>query len=93
MKDADDVILIWEPRAKQMYDAMLKKVPVWLRETAQKKMDKFLLHRQVHQGVTVLQEKDLVDAFFDQTPFGFHGLMKSDMESLKIDYRQYGYSA
>ena len=40
---------------------------------------------------TVVTEKDLVDAFFAETPFGFHGPMKNDMESLQIDYLKYGY--
>ena len=36
-------------------------------------------------------EKDLVDAFFSETPFGFHGPMKCDMDEFGIDYTQYGY--
>lgn len=36
-------------------------------------------------------EKDMIDAFFAATPFGFHGPMKCDMEDLGIDYTKYGY--
>ena len=36
-------------------------------------------------------EKDLVDACFAETPFGFHGPMKTDMEEFGIDYKKYGH--
>ena len=36
-------------------------------------------------------EKNLIDAFFKETPFGFHGPMKTDMESVGIDYTKYGH--
>ena len=35
--------------------------------------------------------KDVIDAFFMETPFGFHGPMKMDMDALGIDYEKYGY--
>jgi len=41
---------------------------------------------------TVVGEKDLVDALFEVTPFGFHGPLKCDMDELRIDYIQYGYT-
>jgi len=31
----------------------------------------------------------MVDAFFIQTPFAFHGPMKSDMEAFSINYQKY----
>ena len=37
-------------------------------------------------GRLVVEEKDMVDAFFAATPFGFHGPMKNDMDDLNIDY-------
>ena len=37
-------------------------------------------------------QKDVIDAFFMETPFGFHGPMKADMDALGIDYQKYGYS-
>ena len=36
-------------------------------------------------------EKDMVDAFFSETPFGFHGPMKNDMNEFGIDYKKYGH--
>ena len=37
-------------------------------------------------------EKNLVDAFFSETPFGFHGPLKCDMEEFGIDYTKYGHA-
>jgi len=42
-------------------------------------------------GRSEITLKDMVDAFFEATPFGFHGPMKTDMEALGINYEQYGY--
>jgi len=44
------------------------------------------------EGRSQVTEKDLVDAFFAETPFGFHGPMKTDMDALGIDYTQYGHA-
>ena len=38
-----------------------------------------------------VEEKDLVDALFSETPFGFHGMMKNDLNVVGIDYAKYGY--
>lgn len=70
---------------------MLTKIPVFLRAIAQDKVGKRAERIATEGGRTEVSEKDMVDAFFAETPFGFHGPMKTDMESLGIDYIKHGY--
>lgn len=81
----------WDKSVVEAFDQMLAKIPKVLRSTAEKSVRKKAEALVYESGRFCVEEKDLVDAFFAATPFGFHGPMKSDMESLHIDYTQYGY--
>ena len=90
MHDAQ-IQINWEKNAQEKFQQMIAKVPVFLRGIAQKKVSQKAesIVRQENRREVI--EKDMIDAFFLETPFGFHGPMKSDMEALGIDYRQYGH--
>jgi len=90
---ADGVFqMTWEKTAKDSFEAVLGKIPVFLRPMAMQKVSKKAEQIAQNQGREEVSEKDVVDAFFVETPFGFHGPMKMDMDALKIDYRKYGHS-
>ena len=84
--------ITWDTDVQNKFEQMIAKIPVFLQDMAQKKVAKKAQELAQKDGREIVLEKDLVDAFFDQTPFGFHGPMKSDMEELKIDYVKYGHS-
>ncbi len=81
----------WESRAKEDFEAVLGKIPVFLRGIAQAKVSQKA--EQIAQGENrgSVTPQDVVGAFFAETPFGFHGPMKTDMEALGIDYKKYGH--
>ena len=81
----------WDKSAQENFDAILAKIPVFLRDAAQKKVSQRAEKNACDQNRSLVSQKDVVDAFFKETPFGFHGPMKMDMEALGIDYKQYGY--
>ena len=81
----------WNSEAKENFEAILGKIPVFLRPIAQKKVALKAESTALGQGRTEVSPKDVVDAFFLETPFGFHGPMKADMEALGIDYTKYGH--
>ncbi len=83
--------LAWEPEALKKYHLMIEKVPIFLRGMAKDKVDKELLKITQAADFKQLTEKELIDAFFAATPFGFHGPMKCDMEEFGLDYQKYGY--
>lgn len=81
----------WEKDTEGKFKELIEKVPVFLRAIAQEKVSKRAESIAQKENRSEVIEKDLVDAFFTETPFGFHGPMKSDMESVGIDYTKYGY--
>jgi hypothetical protein len=84
--------VIWDLATQKKFDQMIAKIPIFLQDIAQKKVFQKAVDFTQKDGRRIVSEKDLVDAFFSETPFGFHGPMKNDMNDLKIDYLKYGYS-
>lgn len=81
----------WEKSAWEKYGRMIAKIPVFLRPIAEEKVGHTAEKNARENHRDKVNEKDMVDAFFSETPFGFHGPMKTDMQDLGIDYRQYGH--
>jgi len=83
--------LSWDKATQEKFERLIEKVPVFIRGMAKEKVSKKAesIARQENRAVVV--EKDMVDAFFIETPFGFHGPMKCDMEEIGLDYTKYGY--
>ena len=84
--------IIWEKTTEEKFNQLLEKIPVFLRGMAREKVSKKAEGIAAQEGRAQVTEKDLVDAFFTETPFGFHGPMKTDMEALGIDYAKYGHA-
>ena len=70
---------------------MISKIPIFLRGVAKDKVFKKAENLAQQAGRQEVCEKDMVDAFFLETPFGFHGPMKCDMREFGINYVKYGY--
>jgi hypothetical protein len=87
-----DVKIIWDKTARESFEAVLGKVPVFLRDIARRKVSQKAEKIAFDDNRRSVSLQDVVDAFFKETPFGFHGPMKMDMEVLGIDYQKYGYS-
>ena len=81
----------WEKSAEIKFKQMIEKVPHFLRGIAEEKVSKKAETLAQKDNRNEITEKDLIDAFFAETPFGFHGPMKTDMEALGLDYTKYGY--
>ena len=81
----------WKKSTREKFDLMIGKIPVFLRSIAEKKVLEKVESIVRQENRSEISEKDMVDAFFAATPFGFHGPMKSDMEEFGIDYKKYGH--
>lgn len=81
----------WQKDTENKFSQLIEKVPVFLRDIAKDKVAKRAEALAQKENRDEISEKDLVDAFFIETPFGFHGPMKNDMQSVGIDYTQYGH--
>jgi hypothetical protein len=81
----------WERSTQEKFNRLIEKVPIFIRGIAQEKVSQRAESIIRKEGRSQIVEKDMVDAFFAETPFGFHGPMKNDMKEIGIDYMQYGY--
>lgn len=81
----------WDSHVQACFDALIGKAPAVMQDFARKKVMRKLEMAMAKEGRLMVTEKDMVDAFFAATPFGFHGPMKCDMEALGIDYAKYGH--
>jgi hypothetical protein len=81
----------WEKDTQEKFQQMLSKIPAVLRGTAEKRVTRRAERIVREDNRSTIGEKDMVDAFFAETPFGFHGPMKTDMRALQIDYMKYGH--
>lgn len=83
--------IVWEKNTEAKFKQLIDKVPVFLRELAQKRVSQKAESLARAENRSEISEKDMVDAFFAETPFGFHGPMKNDMEAAGIEYTKYGH--
>ena len=81
----------WEKTCQDYFEQMIAKIPVFMRGIARDKVAQKAEANAQKDNRPQVEIKDMVDAFFSETPFGFHGPMKSDMEEIGLDYAQYGH--
>lgn len=82
----------WDKATEEKFRQMIAKMPVFLRPGAEKALGQKAESIALKENRREVTEKDMVDAFFAETPFGFQGLMKNDLASIGIDYVKYGHS-
>ncbi len=83
--------MTWEKSTETNFNLLIEKIPFFMQAIAREKISKKAEANAQTNNRTEVIEKDMVDAFFSETPGGFLGPMKCDLESLKIDYTKYGY--
>ena len=81
----------WEKEAQELFDKLIEKTPKFVREMAKEKVLKRAELLATNETRVEVVLKDVVDAFFAETPGGFHGPLKNDMDALGIDYKAYGH--
>jgi len=91
MENSTESVINWDGNTQQQFEQLIAKIPVFLRSMAKEKVSKRAETIVRDDNRTVIGEKDMVDAFFIETPFGFHGPLKTDMEEIQIDYTKYGH--
>ena len=87
----NDTSTRWEKPIEEKFKLLIGKMPVFLRGIAEQTVSQKAQSLAKEANHSLINEKDMVDAFFAETPFGFQGLMKNDLNSVGIDYTKYGY--
>lgn len=84
--------IVWEKATEEKLFKILEQIPDMIRGIAEARVCRKAEDLVRAQNKWVINEKDMVDAFFAETPGGFMPLMKNSMKELGIDYGQYGHS-
>lgn len=82
----------WDKDTQENFQKILLQIPELIRGIAEARVSKKAESIIKEKNRNVILEKDMVDAFFAETPSGFIPAMKSSMVELSIDYEQYGHS-
>ena len=78
--------LDWEPKAEAKYFAMIKKIPLFHREIAQQVVEKKSPQLAQARGSSMVEESDIIEAFFSEVPKAFYSLMIRLMDEAGFDY-------
>lgn len=81
----------WDQATEEKFKQLIAKMPIFVRDTAKREITRKAESLVAKDNRRVITEKDMVDAFFAETPFGFQGMMKNDLSLFGIDYIKYGY--
>lgn len=81
----------WNKQTQEHFLKILEQIPALIRPIAEIRVSNKATSLVQAQGRDVIEEKDMVDAFFAETPPGFIPPMKQSMKDLGIDYTQYGH--
>ena len=81
----------WDKPTEEKFLIILKQIPDMIRGIAETRVSKKAEAIVRENNRAVIEEKDMVAAFFAETPGAFRGAMKQSMVDLKIDYKGYGH--
>ena len=79
----------WEKIAQQKYENMLTKIPLFHREIAKTVVFKKAQENAVARGSDVVEEGDIIQAFFSEVPKAFYSLMIRLMDVVGFSYKKY----
>jgi hypothetical protein len=88
---SEPIRITWDKQAEENFFKILEDIPAMLRPIAEIRVSKKAHAILESQGRNVIGEKDMVDAFFAETPPGFIPSMKESMQRLGLDYTKYGH--
>lgn len=81
----------WDTETLKNFEKILEQIPASIRGIAESRVSKKAEKLVLEDGRNEITEKDMVNAFFAETPAGFMGPMTLSMEELNIDYKKYGF--
>lgn len=79
----------WEPDARQKYEKMITKIPLFHREIAKIVVDKKAPMLARERGADMVQEQDIIRAFFSEVPMAFYSLMIRLLDEVGFDYKKH----
>lgn len=81
--------LKWEDNALIKFDHMITRIPMFHRDIAKIVVVKKAEQNAAQRGSILVEEADIVKAFFSEVPKAFYSLMVRLMDEAKFDYKNY----
>ena len=81
--------LQWESNARQKYETMITKIPLFHREIAKQVVDKKAVINAQKRGSGIIEEEDIVKAFLSEVPMAFYSLMIRLLQEAGFEYKKY----
>lgn len=81
--------LQWEPVADAKYKKMITKIPMFHRDIAKQVVDKRAVVNARERGSSLVEEQDIVRAFFSEVPMTFYSLMIRLLQEAGFDYKKF----
>lgn len=79
----------WSPKAKESFDKVITNLPQFHRFIAEKLVKESAEIAVGKNNRSVVEEKDVIEAFFAEIPPAFRDMLKRLLQHLHIDYAQY----
>ena len=77
----------WEKAAFTKYELMIRKIPLFHREIAKQVVDKKAEINARERGSSMVEEPDIVRAFFSEVPQTFYSLMVRLFDEVGFNYQ------
>ena len=81
----------WNPEVKERFKAMISKIPVFHRYITQDAVTKRAQESAAARSAKLVEEQDVVGAFFSDVPTPFYSMMVRLLEQAGFDYKKYGF--
>jgi hypothetical protein len=81
----------WEPKTQERFKLMISKMPLFHRGIAEETVTKEAQENARLRGSSVVEEEDVVGAFFSDVPSPFYSMMVRLLEQSGFDYKKYGF--
>ena len=80
--------LEWEEKALEKYRLIISKIPIFHRNIAKIVVDKKALINAKERGSDLIEESDIVSAFFSEVPKAFYSLMIRLFDEVHFTYSE-----
>ena len=81
----------WENKTEEKFKLMISKIPVFHRTITQEAVIKRAEELAKSRDSSLIEEQDVLGAFFTDVPSPFYSMMIRLMEQTGFDYKKYGY--
>jgi hypothetical protein len=81
----------WEPATEAKFNLIISKMPIFHRRIAEEAVSLQAQENAAARKSALVQEQDVVAAFFTDVPKPFYSMMIRLLEQNSLDYKKYGF--